>query len=110
MAAEALRQIHTWGTPAISATIAAMTRQLAERTELLGLKPLPATARAPHILGVHIGDNDGEHLARKLANDNVFVSLRGQYLRISPHVFNNERDLQRLDATLAQSLTSPDGT
>jgi hypothetical protein len=31
-----------------------MTRQLAERTELLGLKPLPATARAPHILGVHL--------------------------------------------------------
>jgi len=101
MAVEALRQVHRWGSAAISATIATKTRQLAEQSESLGFQPLPEAKRAPHILGINIGDRDGAHLAQTLANDNVHVSLRGQFLRISPHVYNTEQDLERLVATLA---------
>ena len=102
MAVEGLRQIHTWSTPAISATIATKTCQLAEQIERLGLTPLPEAQRAPHILGLNIEDGDAERIAKKLALDNVFVSLRGRFLRISPHVYNNEQDLDRLMALLTQ--------
>ena len=42
MAVEALRQVHSWGTAAISATIAAKTRQLAEQSASLVVLPFPS--------------------------------------------------------------------
>lgn len=35
-------------------------------------------------------------LHQKLLRDNVFVSLRDGRIRVSPHLFNSERDIDRL--------------
>ena len=40
----------------------------------------------------------------RLAADNVFVSQRGDSLRISPHVFNDADDVDRFFAALDRSL------
>jgi selenocysteine lyase/cysteine desulfurase len=35
-------------------------------------------------------------LHQKLRQENVFVSLRNGRIRVSPHLFNSERDIDRL--------------
>ncbi len=104
MAVEGLQQIHRWSIPAIVASIAVKTRMIATEVEQVGMNSLPEAERSPHILGVYIGDCDGERLHRILADNQVFVSLRGQFLRISPHVYNDERDLERLLNTMIKGL------
>jgi selenocysteine lyase/cysteine desulfurase len=53
--------------------------------------------RSKHLFGVKIADNmDMEKLQSELSENNVYVSTRGDYIRVSPHVFNSKEDLQKL--------------
>jgi selenocysteine lyase/cysteine desulfurase len=45
-----------------------------------------------------------EDLASRLAAQNVFVSVRGDSLRVSPHLYNDERDVERLFGALGPLL------
>ena len=53
--------------------------------------------RAKHLFGIKLADNmDMEKLQLELKTNKVFVSVRGEYIRVSPHVFNTKQDLQTL--------------
>ena len=57
--------------------------------------------RAHHLMGLQLPENtNGEALVSELQSRNVFVSLRGNNIRISINVFNNESDIRELIATL----------
>ena len=53
--------------------------------------------RAKHLFGVKLADNmDMERLQEELRDSNIIVSVRGNYIRVSPHVFNTKEDLEKL--------------
>ncbi len=53
--------------------------------------------RAKHLFGVKLADNMNiNRLQEEFKANNVFVSVRGEYIRVSPHVFNTKADLQVL--------------
>ncbi|MCH2535249.1 MAG: aminotransferase class V-fold PLP-dependent enzyme [Bdellovibrionales bacterium] len=57
----------------------------------------PSSQRSEHILGLYFKEqNQLEMTKQKLQNNNVHVSYRGQAMRISPHIYNTEEDIQRL--------------
>jgi selenocysteine lyase/cysteine desulfurase len=65
--------------------------------------------RAPHILSLsfkNLGFNDGipTGLVEGLASEGIYVAARLGRMRISPHVFNDEADADRLVAALAKRL------
>ena len=65
--------------------------------------------RAPHILSLcfkGLGFKDGmpAGLIEGLASEGIYVSARLGRMRISPHVFNDEADADRLIAALAKRL------
>jgi selenocysteine lyase/cysteine desulfurase len=54
-----------------------------------------------HIVAAHWPDRDASVLAKKLQQERIVVSARHGNLRVSPHFYNTERDLDRLRAALS---------
>jgi selenocysteine lyase/cysteine desulfurase len=102
----ALEQLLAWRVAAIAATLVAKTAAIAARATALGLSTTAADRRAGHFLGLRFpygippyGIPPG--LPERLAAERVHVSLRGDSLRVTPHLYNDERDSDRLLAVLA---------
>ena len=43
-------------------------------------------------------------LKNRLDNENIYVSLRGSYIRVSINVFNNEEDIEKLVSVIKKEL------
>ena len=101
MANEALRRILDWGVDNVSETIGELTGLIEREAKDRGIEAIPAERRARHIVGLRLGSAVAGDLAARLAGENVFVSVRGESVRVSPHLYNTERDVERLFAALA---------
>jgi len=96
-----LRQLLAWGVPSIELTIRALTDRIERGARQLGLEATPGALRGGHMLGVRFPDGAPKDLAARLAAANVHVSVRGDALRVSPHVYNTAAEADRLLAVLA---------
>jgi selenocysteine lyase/cysteine desulfurase len=104
MATAALRQILAWGVPQIADYLAALTAAAETEAAAMGLQPIPAARRGPSMLGVRVPGGLPGDLAPRLAADDIYVSIRGDSIRIAPHVYNDQDDVDRLFRALAQLL------
>jgi selenocysteine lyase/cysteine desulfurase len=102
MAAEALRQLLDWGVENVSETIGTLTDLIEEKAGELGIVTIPKERRARHMIGLMLGPDAPDALARRLTAHNVFVSVRGESVRVSPHLYNTEGDIDRLFAVLGR--------
>lgn len=100
----AMERLLGWGVEEIGATIRDMTSAIASRARALGLGAEPASLRSPHYLSLEWRHGDTGALMEKLAAERIFISLRGGTLRITPHVYNNAEDIERLIAVLGDSV------
>jgi selenocysteine lyase/cysteine desulfurase len=91
----AIEQILAWGVADIARTLGAMTGRIAAR---LGdkVEATPAEWRGPHFLSVRFRQPLADDIGERLAAANVHVSLRGDRMRITPHLYNDEADVERL--------------
>ena len=96
MAAEALRQILDWGVGNVSETIGTLTDLIEEKAAQRGMETIPKERRARHMIGLMLGPNAPDDLATRLTAHDVYVSVRGESVRVSPHLYNTERDVDRL--------------
>ena len=102
MASEALHQILSWGVENVSETVGGLTDLIEEGAIQRGIEAIPKEKRARHMIGLRLGPGAPDDLAARLARENVFVSVRGESVRVSPHVYNTNRDVERLFAVLDQ--------
>jgi selenocysteine lyase/cysteine desulfurase len=100
----ALEQLLSWGQPAIIETLTARTAAIVERAAALGLRTHPAHLRAGHLLGLRLPGGAPAGLPERLAAEQVHVSLRGDSLRVAPHLYNNDADVDRLFGVLERAL------
>ena len=99
----ALAQILEWGVEAIEATLAARNADVAARAARLGLGSAPAEYRAGHFLGLRFpGGGLPAGLLDSLAAERVYVSVRGASMRVTPHLYNTDEDVDRLFTVLAR--------
>lgn len=96
-----MRQLLDWGIPAIRDTLAGLTGDIAARAEKHGIGSVPGPLRAPHYLGLRFAGGVPEGLAERLAAARIFVSIRGAAMRVTPHLYNSDEDVDRLLAALA---------
>jgi selenocysteine lyase/cysteine desulfurase len=107
-ATAAIRQILEWGVENVSETIGRMTEAIGDRARALGLRFAPRERRAPHFIGLGFSGRAGElpaNLLEALARRGVYVSVRGASVRVTPHVYNDERDLERFLGALEEVLS-----
>lgn len=104
VAIASLRQIHDWGVHEIQATLRRRTEAIAARAHNLGLTAAPSSLRAGHFLGLRFPGAVPEELPEKLAKARVYVSVRGPAMRITPHLYNTDADIDRLFEVLGAAL------
>ena len=110
MAIVALQQILQWGVPVIDITLRELTAQIEHEATKLGFQTVAAHHRVGHIIGLRHPSGLPVHLAEALTKKYVFVSIRGQSIRVSPHLYNTLEDIDRLFRVLASLVpTSNDG-
>ncbi len=100
MGIAAVEQILKWGIPRIAETLASRNREIANRASALGLRCLDEKRRAGHLLGLRFPAGIPSGLPESLAKRKVFVSARGDAVRVTPHVYNTDEDVDRLFAAL----------
>jgi selenocysteine lyase/cysteine desulfurase len=99
VAGAAIEQLLDWGVESISLTLGAMTEDIEGRLRELGAQA--PQGRAPHFLSVRFAEGLPDGIEERLAAANVHVSLRGQRMRITPHLYNEEADFDALIERLA---------
>jgi selenocysteine lyase/cysteine desulfurase len=103
IAATALKQILDWGVENIAVTLRAKTDYIADRAKETGLDVAPGTARAPHLIGISKPGGFRKDLPNLLAAEKIFVSVRGESIRIAPHLYTTEGDIERFFSALRKS-------
>jgi selenocysteine lyase/cysteine desulfurase len=104
MAVAALRQLLDWEVPRIAATLGRITGRIQREVEAIGL-PLTSSDRVPHMLGVGLPDRARGAVAGALADAGVFAGVRGSSLRVSPHLWTSDQDIERLVGALTTATT-----
>lgn len=100
----ALRQTLEWGVGAVNDYAAALTDRLAEAVAGIGLPMASAQSRSRHLVGIGLREASPDAVAAALARAGVYVSVRGSSVRVSPHVYNDESDVDRLVDVLRATL------
>jgi selenocysteine lyase/cysteine desulfurase len=95
MAAVALQQLIDWEVDNVSVTIGALTDLIEEKAGKLGIAAIPKGRRVRHMVGLKLGTEAPDDLARRLTDHNVFVSVRGESVRVAPNLYNTEEDVER---------------
>jgi selenocysteine lyase/cysteine desulfurase len=106
MALAALEQLLGWGVERVAAGLEPITFRIEEETRALGLEPVPAQARGPHMLGIGLPAEAASSIGEELRAANVFVELLGSVMRVSPHLHAGDADVDRLLAALDLALAA----
>lgn len=94
VAGAAISQLLEWGVADIAETLGARTAAIEAR--LLEREVTGQRGRAPHFLSVRFPGGLPDGIEERLAAADVHVSLRGERMRITPHLYNDEGDVERL--------------
>ena len=95
MAAVGMEMMAGWGNDPIVARLAMLTDRLADGLANCGVRVIDRKLRAPHLLCLQFPKGMADDLPQKLTAENVYAAPRLGRLRISPHVYNDEQDVDR---------------
>lgn len=100
MAEAALRQILEWGPEQINRSIRPITERIIATGEALGYSAPRADVRSGHFTGLKPPRPLPKDAQDRLARQGVYLTVRGDFLRISPHIWVDDEDLDRLGRAL----------
>jgi selenocysteine lyase/cysteine desulfurase len=106
MASIGIELVTQWGADAIAARLSGLTTRLAQGFADLDLTFTDARHRAPHLFCIGFPSGMPKNLTERLAANQVYVAPRLGRLRVSPHVYNDEADIDRFIEVL-RSLIRP---
>lgn len=99
----ALDQIAAWGVDNIRQYCRQLTAPLTDFLIKNGFGLETERYRASHLFGFSLPDGlDQSYLMTALQQNNIFVSLRSNSIRVSPHVYNTETDIRALIGVLEE--------
>jgi selenocysteine lyase/cysteine desulfurase len=105
IAIEALRLVLEWDAERIQQYCDRITGEVVDEASALGFRIEARHWRGAHLFGLRTPAGlDLTALGGALRARNVYASLRGSALRISPNVYNDERDARALLAALRSAV------
>jgi selenocysteine lyase/cysteine desulfurase len=104
MAAIGMEMMAEWGPSAITQRLSMLTDRIAQELRGLALHVPDRSLRAPHLLSLAFKGGMPTGLIEGLASEGIFVAQRLGRMRVSPHVYNDEIDVDRFVAALTRRL------
>jgi selenocysteine lyase/cysteine desulfurase len=100
-----LKLIADWTVPHILGTLARRTEAIAARARAeFGITSVPSDRRAGHYLGLRFRGGVPVELPAQLEAQHVYVSVRGTAMRVTPHLWTTDADVERLFAVLRAAV------
>ncbi len=96
MANAAMDQIASWGVPEIASRLAAVTSAIADGAMERGWDSAADDQRSPHMIGIRRPGGLPDRFGEALAEAKVSVSVRGDSVRVAPHLHTVTADVDRL--------------
>lgn len=97
MQLKAFQQILEWGVASVQEYCQNLTSEPIEELKSLGLQVEDTHHRAHHLFGLYLGEQfDIGEVRKTLAENKIFLSFRGNAIRVAPHVYNTSKDLDAL--------------
>jgi selenocysteine lyase/cysteine desulfurase len=97
MMIKALEQINRWGVANIQQYCAAITAPAIQTLRENGFWIEDEEYRGHHLFGVRLpAEKDAQKIKETLIKNKIYVSFRGNAIRVAPNVYNNESDLKKL--------------
>jgi selenocysteine lyase/cysteine desulfurase len=103
MAIAALQQVLDWGAERIEAELSPMTERVAQLAAESNYAVLPPADRSPHLIGVRFRGGISAELPKALQEAGVYVSIRGDSIRVAPHLYNEPKDIDLLFEVLRRT-------
>jgi selenocysteine lyase/cysteine desulfurase len=104
MAIAAIEQLLEWGVAEVADSLRAVTDQIGQRAQDLGLNVPSPAEHGPHMFGIDVPHAAALQLGGKLAERGVIAGIRGNSLRLAPHLHITQPDIDRLIDGLAVAL------
>ena len=101
-ASVSLRLFDEWGIAEIGRRLGRITGRIEAEARSLGLKVGSGPERAPHLIGLELPAGAAEAAAAAFRAANVHVSFRGRAVRIAPHMYTTDADVERLLGALGR--------
>lgn len=92
----ALRKINEWGVENIQSYCKKISQEPIEQLKQFGFWVEDEPYRASHLFGIRNNEIDARALGRELELNKIYVSVRGNSIRVSPYVHNTEEQLFQL--------------
>ena len=104
MAIAAAEQLLEWTIAEVAASLRAATDEIAQGVEAVGVATSSRDQRGPHMLGIELPREAAGPVADCLLASGVIASVRGNSLRIAPHLHTTRDDIDRLVGVLAAAV------
>ena len=104
IAIDAFEFFQKHGVDAISSYIKSLTDYIAAEARKIGLSVEEDKHRVPNLIGINFKEGVPKNVPEALAQKNVYVSIRGDSIRIAPHVYNDIADVDRFFEVLKEAL------
>lgn len=95
MSIVALEQLADWSVADVQRRTTPIAEAIIAGVARLGYAAAPPSERSGHLFGLRREGGLPADLGKSLQAANVFVSIRGDAIRVSPHVYNTEADVSR---------------
>lgn len=104
MAAIGMELMASWGALAVIERLTALTRRISDGLVGVNVRLPDVRVRAPHILSLGFSGDVLAGLIPTLAHQQIYVAARLGRMRVSPHVYNDEADVDRFVAAMRSAL------
>ena len=106
MLLDSLSQIKKWGIQAIQDYTENLVRRISPKIQEIGCTIEQEGKRANHLFGIYLGKHiQIDKLKDHLKKEKIHVSFRGDFIRVSPHLYNTSDDLEKLTEVIKKSMT-----
>lgn len=97
MLKESLKQLLEWGPKAIQDYCENLAAPYLAELKDMGCQIEDSNYRGHHLFGIRLGEEfDIGNIKQEFEKNNLFISLRGSAVRVAAHVFNEEKDFEKL--------------
>ena len=100
----ALEQLLDWEISKIEYSLKIQNDYLAIKLKDMGLRVLNVEQRGPHFLSAELPTGLNPNLLQILESKGIYVSIRSNFLRITPHLWNNLEELDFFAYELSSAI------